>query len=113
LSAPPPGSAHDRDRRIVRRALLAGAVATALTAAPLAAGLRGRGPAAVAAALWIGLAVGGVTAAGWLLLALGLDVLGRVRPTRRRLVWTALVSGAALVLPLLALTALSLVGEGG
>jgi hypothetical protein len=94
-----------RDARIVRRALIAGAIVGGLLAAALGLGLSGGGTGAAVAGVWSGLAVGGFAAAGWLLLALGLDVVAGVRPGRARLLWTAGLTLLALLLPLLALAA--------
>jgi hypothetical protein len=103
--ATPDGDASARDRRIVRRGLLAGGAVGVGLAALLGIGLAGAGAAAIASGLWLGLAVGGFVAAGWLLLALGLDLMAGDRPSGRRLAWTAGVSLVALILPFLALAA--------
>jgi hypothetical protein len=101
---PPPA---DRDRRIVRRALVAGAATWAvlsvlLLAATLVAGLGGREGLTV---VLLALCFGGAVASGWLILALFLDVLADQRATRRRLAWTAGVVLFTMASPMLVLGA--------
>ena len=96
-----------RDRRIVRRALVAGgavwaALAAVLLGFVLAAGLGGREGATVT---FLALCFGSATTSGWLLLALLLDAIAGERVGRRRLVWTGAVVLFTLVCPVLVLGA--------
>jgi hypothetical protein len=103
----------DRDRRILRRALLAGGAVALVLGGLFGLGLSGGGVGASVAGMWLGIALGGFVAAGWLLLALGLDVAAREKPTRARVLWTEGVSAVALLLPLVALSAAGAAAGGG
>jgi hypothetical protein len=101
VTAPPgdPATPPGRDRRIVRRALGVGGAIGIGIAAILAVVLSDAAPGIVAAAIWLGLAVGGFVASCWLLLALALDLAARQQPSRGRLVWTAITCLVTLLLP--------------
>jgi hypothetical protein len=101
------GAGGGRDRTTLRRALLAGAVAWAAVALPLlAAVLLGGGSAQMAlTGVLLGFVIGACVAAGWLLFAAVLDLWVGEPPGRRRLVWTAAMTGVALLSPLLLLAA--------
>jgi hypothetical protein len=104
----------DVDRRVVRRALRAGAAAgAALAVAALAANAAFGGDGA-AALVWAlsALVVGLLVAAGWLVLAALLDLVAGVLPGRRRLAWTAGLFAAAFVAPVLPSAALRAAGAG-
>jgi hypothetical protein len=91
--------------RVLRRALIAGAVTWMTVGGALGIGLAGGGGAASAAGVSAGLVAGAFVATGWLLLALGSDVVAGTRPPRRRAVWTFV---ALLLTALAALLALSI-----
>ncbi|PSO52416.1 MAG: hypothetical protein BRC31_04835 [Actinobacteria bacterium QS_5_72_10] len=96
----------ERERVTVRRALIAGAVAWALLGVPLSVGMApSQGPASPAGAL-LGLVFGGVVASAWLLTALTIDLWTRQPLGRRRLVWTAAVTLATMLSPVLPVAAL-------
>lgn len=97
----------DRDRRIVRRALAAGAIVWAvlggvLVAPALGAGLGGQEAAAM---VFLALCFGLATSSIWLLLALALDAYVGARIGRRRLVWTAGMVVCTMISPMLVLGA--------
>jgi hypothetical protein len=94
-----------RERRILGRAVRAGGAVGILLALLLGIGLAGGGGAASAIGALLGLALGALIACGWSLLALGLDIAARERPSTPRMLWTAGLSGLALLLSLLALAA--------
>jgi hypothetical protein len=91
--------------RVLRRALIAGAVTWSVVGGALGFGLAGGGGAASAAGVSAGLVAGAFVASGWLLLALGSDVVAGTRPPLRRAVWTF---AALLITVLTALLALSI-----
>ena len=96
------------DRRVLRRAAVAGAIAfavTAITVLGLNAAFGGDGRGALVwfmAAIVVGLLVW----SGWLVLVLLLDVIAGTVPGRRRLVWTAVAFVLAFVSPILPAAAL-------
>ena len=96
-----------RDASVLRRGLLVGALvwllgAGVLIGVALSAGGGGR---AVLLGLTLAGALAVVVLAAWLLVAGLLDVLADRLPGRRRLVWTAAVTLAAFVTPMLVLGA--------
>lgn len=96
-----------RDRTTLRRAALAGALVAAAVGLPLfvAVAVAGGSGRAGLAAVLLGLSVGGIVSAGWLLLAFLLDLLAGDPPSGARLALTlAAVLGAA-CLPVLLLAA--------
>jgi hypothetical protein len=97
----------DRDRRVLRRAAVAGGGAWALLSAALLlgalatrAGVRG-----VLLALTFGLTVGALVAAAWLVLAAVLDVVAGHPPGAGRLAWTVGVALFALASPVFVVAA--------
>ncbi|MGH8910508.1 MAG: hypothetical protein ACRD0K_29450 [Egibacteraceae bacterium] len=97
----------DRDRRIVRRALLAGllvwvALAALLVGATVRAGLGGRQGAMAA---FLALCFGSATSSLWLLLALVLDAFASQPISRRRQLWTAATVLFTMISPVLVLGA--------
>ncbi|CAN5137042.1 hypothetical protein BH20ACT9_BH20ACT9_19680 [soil metagenome] len=84
----------ERERRVVRRALTAGAATwLAVTATLLALGDGGLGP------LLAGGPPATVVASLWLLLAVVLDVAAGLPVSRRRVAWTVGMVAATLLLP--------------
>jgi hypothetical protein len=108
LETAPEDSRADADRRVLRRAALAGTVAfvaTAVVVLGLNAAFGGDGQGALVwfmAAIVVGLLVW----SGWLVLVLLLDVIAGTVPGRRRLVWTAVAFVLAFVSPILPAAAL-------
>jgi hypothetical protein len=107
VTRPAPAPDAGRDRRVVRRGLLAGGVVwavlgVALAVSQTAAGGGGRG---VLAGILLGLVLGLIVASGWLLLALLVDIIAGQVPTRRRVATSVAVLGAAMLSPLLLLAA--------
>lgn len=96
-----------RDRRSVRRALLAGGVVWAALGGTLVVVglLAGADGAAGFAAVMAGLVAGALVASAWLLLAVFLDLLAGAPVGRRRVAWTAGLVLLAFVSPFLLLGA--------
>ncbi len=104
----------EADRRTIRRALRAG-VLTALALGLLTVvGSTLSGGDGRAAAVWVASAVvvGMLVSAGWLVLAMILDLSAGVVPTRRRIVWTVGVFALAFVAPILPAAALQVAASG-
>lgn len=101
-----PAGATDR---VLRRALVAGIVVAAVVAALLAGAVLwdGGGGALGLAALLSGVTVGALTASGWLLLALLLDLLAGRVPGVRRLWWALGLAALGFIGPVFILGALS------
>lgn len=97
----------DRDAEVVRRARRAGLATWAGAGGGLAvwSALAGGGGRTGLVAVTVGLLLGAVVCAGWLLLAGILDLLADQRPGRRRLLWTAGAVLLVLVSPMLVLGA--------
>jgi hypothetical protein len=96
-----------RDRTTLRRALAAGGIACAAVGLPFLLGVAlggGSGRAGVAAVL-LGLTVGCIVGAGWLLLAVLLDLMAGEPPSGARLAWTLAAVLAAASCPALLLAA--------
>lgn len=117
LGGPPHADGRDggpdpdqvRGRATLRRGALAGALVGGLVGlaglvAVTATGAGGRDGAVV---VLFGLVAGLLVAAGWLLVAVLVDLLAGRRPVRRVLVATAVAVAAAFVSPVLALGALA------
>jgi hypothetical protein len=84
----------DRERRVVRRALTAGAAAwLAVTATLLALGDGGVGP------VLAGGPPATIVASLWLLLAAAVDIVAGLPVGRRRVVWTVGMALATVLLP--------------
>ncbi len=98
-----PLTAAQRDRRTVRRALRAGAVTALVLSVLTAVGNALFGGDGYAAAVWItsAMVIGALVSAGWLVLAMILDLAAGVVPTRRRVLWTAAVFATAFIAPVL------------
>jgi hypothetical protein len=101
-------TAPEADRRVVRRALRAGAVVGAGLALLAVGGNALLGGDGRAAAVWITscLVVGLLVAAGWLVLAALLDMASGSLPGGRRIAWTAGVVAAAFISPVIPAAAL-------
>lgn len=95
----------ERERRIRGRALRTGGSVGVVLALLFGVGLAGGGGEASAVGVLLGLSVGSAVSCGWMLLALGLDIAARERPTVPRLAWVAGLSVLALLLTLLAIAA--------
>lgn len=94
-----------RDRRVVRRALGAGAVTWVAVGAAFALALADAGGRAGVVSLLLGLMTGGVVASAWLLTALVLDALAGHHASPARLAWTFGVTAVTLVAPVLLFSA--------
>lgn len=91
------------DRRTIRRALRAGVivmVGTVLVTLVLNVAFGGDG---VTAGIWVtsSIVVGTLVTAGWLVLAMLLDLVAGEMPGRRRLIWTAGAFVVAFLSPIL------------
>lgn len=97
----------DVDRRVVRRALLAGALVWTFVAGVLLAGVIGSGGPGRhgLVVVLLGLTLGTLVAAGWLLLSIILDLLAGTAPGRHRVRWAASLFAVAVVCPMLVLGA--------
>ncbi len=96
-----------RDRVTLRRAFLAGGIVWAAVGLPLLLAVAvggGSGNAGLAAVL-LGLSLGGIVTAGWLLLAVFLDLLAGDPPSGARLLWTVAALVGAALCPVLLLAA--------
>jgi hypothetical protein len=98
---------RSRDRRVVRRALLAGGVVWVVLAAALIAMVvvSGAGGRAGATMMFLALCFGSATASVWMLVALALDAVAGERVGAGRLVWTAATVLFTLISPMLVLGA--------
>ncbi len=98
-----------RDRRIVRRAFVAGGVVWSVLTVGFVtlAALSGQGPRTWTALGLLALLLGVMSATAWLLLAAMLDLVAGMRPSRRRLTWTAAMLLATIAMPILVLAAYS------
>ena len=99
--------ADDADRRVVRRAVVAGASTWLGVGGVLLAGVllgRGRGREGLVVVL-LALVLGALVTAGWLLLSIILDLVAGATPGRRRVAWAAGAFAFAFVAPMLVLGA--------
>lgn len=110
----PPVEEQDADRRVLRRAVRAGVLTACLLAFLLTCANVVFGGDLAAALVWItsSIVVGTLVTAGWMVLALGLDLHAGHTPSRRRVVWTLLAFGVAFVSPMLPSAALLAAAEG-
>ena len=95
------------DRRVVRRALVAGGATWALLGGVLLTGVllgRGSGRQGLVVVL-LALTLGALVTAGWLLLSIILDLAAGAAPGRRRVAWAAGAFAFAFVAPMLVLGA--------
>ncbi|MPZ89144.1 MAG: hypothetical protein GEU81_13970 [Nitriliruptorales bacterium] len=101
--AEPPLPPADRDRTMVRRALIAGGITWAALGLPLftAVLVGGGGGRAGLATLLLALTFGGAAASAWLLVGTLLDLLAGEAPGRQRIVWMVLILSFTFVSPLL------------
>ena len=101
--APTEPTAAERDSRTVGRALRAGAWTALVLSLITGVGNVAFGGDGYAAAVWItsSLVIGALVSAGWLVLAMILDLAAGAVPTRRRVVWTAAVFAASFIAPVL------------
>lgn len=94
---------RDADARTVRRAVRAGLRALVVVAALGVGGTALTGGTGAAALIWAtsAVVVGALVTAGWLVLAMGLDLIAGVIPGRRRVLWTLGAFALAFVSPVL------------
>lgn len=100
------------DARTVRRALRGGVRALALVAVLGVGGTALTGGTGAAALVWgtSAVVVGALVTAGWLVLAMGLDLVAGVVPGRRRVLWTLGSFAFAFVSPVLPAAAIQAAG---
>ncbi|WP_370324734.1 hypothetical protein [Euzebya sp.] len=92
----------DRDRRVLRRAVRAGALTAVALAVLTGAANIAFGGDGVSAAIWVSTSavVGTLVTSGWMVLTLVLDLIAGEVPSRRRAVWTAALFAVAFLAPI-------------
>lgn len=105
---------EEKDRTVLRRALRAGTRTFAVVAGVTVVANLLFGGDGAAALVWVmaSFTVGALVVAGWLVLALLLDMIAGHTPSRRRSIWTAVAFGVAFISPILPAAAL-LAASGG
>ena len=103
----------DVDRRIVRKALRAGALTTVVLSVLTVVANGFFGGDGLTAWVWVltSVVVGTLVSAGWLVLSVILDLIAGAVPGRVRMIWTGLMFSVAFVSPILPAAMLQVIAE--